>query len=305
MKKIYFAALLFWLPLNAISQELECDVQVDVESMPSNVRDRLKNVKPAIYNYMNFYRWTNDAFTSEDKIRCGIQVIFTVGDGSSDNYSAQVIISSSRPVYKSMKVASITRIKDTQLDFTFPASQTSLTHNELRFDPLASFLDYYAYIILGYDYDTFSELGGTLYFEKARRIASIARSGASQTRGWQSSDNNGQNRATFIDDVLDPKFQPLRLEQFNYHYNGLDEYQKGAAIGRAAVLGALQKIADLNAKYTRSFVIPQFFQAKYIEIGEIFKQAPLDDRRRVYEILIRADPADKTTYDQYINIINP
>ena len=59
-----------------------------------------------------------------------------------------------------------------------------MVHDELTFEALTGFIDYYAYMMLGYDFDSFAELGGSDYFAKAQDVVDLAQS--SNAIGWSS-----------------------------------------------------------------------------------------------------------------------
>jgi hypothetical protein len=162
-------------------------------------------------------------------------------------------------------------------------------------------LDYYAYLILAFDAETFDKQGGTQLFTKAFNIRQLAQSQATGNfaRGWRVDDGGGDNRAQMIQEYLDPRFLPFRDEFYNYHYNGLDEFHKDSDKARRRIADSLKKIAEIDARFPRSLVVKRFFEAKAIEIGEIFKNASPELKQEVYAILRRVDPSRSNVYEPY------
>ncbi len=277
------------------AQELQCVVTVNLERLQSDARLRLTNFSQVVASYLNNHRWTNSTEfeTDEDRIRCQIQFEFVSADitGAIPQYSARVFIASGRPIFRTLKTSPLLRIFDGGFDFAYSEQQGVLIHNEQINTPLASFLDYYALVILGYDADSFRKNGGTPYFERALRIKRLAQEQAGQKRGWQSSDNAGDNRSVFVDELLDARFLKLREDFFNYHYNGLDEFHKSAEDGRKELLESLKSIAEIDARFPRSLVVRRFFEAKATEIADVFRSASPAMKRELLEVLRRVDPS--------------
>ncbi|CUS86217.1 protein of unknown function (DUF4835) [Candidatus Kryptonium thompsonii] len=65
------------------------------------------------------------------------------------------------------------RIFDDKVEF-FYDKNAPLYHDEFRFDPLLSLIDFYMYIVIGYDFDTYEPFGGTEFFDaKYMELAEI------------------------------------------------------------------------------------------------------------------------------------
>src|SRR5262249_37319499 len=147
--------------------------------------------------YLNSVRWTREDFKG-DKIKCAMQISFLQTSSSENHYSAKAFFGAQRPIYRSQRNSAILRIIDDQWDFTYVRGQ-SLTRDDYRFDPLISFLDFYSYIILGFDFDT-GDFGyskaeaGSPYFQKALEIINRARSTGGAGSGWDLGTRNTYSR---------------------------------------------------------------------------------------------------------------
>ncbi|HEX7415305.1 MAG TPA: DUF4835 family protein, partial [Bacteroidia bacterium] len=155
---------------------------------------------------------------------------------------------------------------------------------------------YYAYVILALDYDSFSLLGGTDMWKKAQIIVNNAQSATEP--GWQSSDNSFKNRYTFINNIMSPMFQPLRESMFTYHRKGMDMMYDKVEDGRAAIMQALDNIREVHKNRPASYNVQVFFEAKNMEIVNIFQKATTEEKTQVLTILNEIDPANTTIYSK-------
>jgi hypothetical protein len=280
--------------LLSFSQELECDVTVNLEKLPSAARDYLVDVKSDIERYMNSTRFTDEDLSGE-RIRVSMNIFFESMTGE-NRYLARVFVGSVRPVYvgdnKSGRTTPVVRVLDERWEFGYVPNQP-MVHDPFRFDPLTSFLDFYAFLVIGFDLETYLELSGSRSFQKAFNIANQAASAGS--RDWQQSQT--YSRFNIIDEIMNNKFQPFRLAFFSYHFEGTDLLGTQNMVGLNNMLAAIEAISDLRQKQDpRSVLIRAFFEAKYQEIAEMFLQYP---DRTVYNRLSAADPAHQSTYQEY------
>jgi hypothetical protein len=280
-----------------IAQELNCEITVNTDNVPSAVRDNLRSFEGNIRKYLNNNRYTDEDLGGE-KIDCSMTVFFLSGNADY-RYSAQVIIVSQRPVYngndKSGKNTQVLRILDEKWDFTYIPNQP-MNKDDYRFDPLTTFLDFYAYLIISFDLETYIELSSARYLQKALNMCNAA-SASAFTSGWQAAAAGSYSRFTIVDEMTNMKFQQFR-EAFNaYHFDGLDLLSTDSKKGMENILKAIESIADLRQKQNpRSVLVKTFFDSKYLEIADVFLSWP---DRVIYDRLIVADPAHQGTYDGY------
>ena len=163
----------FLFPIITFSQELNCKVSVNYSSIPSANREMFNSMRQSIYEFMNNTNWTNDIFENEERIDCTL-LIRIDQQLSTDEYSGSISIQSSRPVFKTLYNSPLINILDNQFRFRYVEFETLEFSENTHLSNLTSVLAYYAYIILGMDYDTFSNKGGDIYFKKAEKIVSNA-----------------------------------------------------------------------------------------------------------------------------------
>lgn len=280
------------IPGKVMAQEFKCTVTVDKSKINSTSLDYLNSLKSVIEDYYNNYSWTSDHFQDEERIKFNLQIILNSVDNNY-NFSATAIFSSTRPIYNTVSSTPVIIISD-NWNFNYPPNKT-LIHNQFQFDDMASFLDFYAYIVLGYDYDTFSSLGGTPYFKKARGILDLAQSAGGA--GWSSS-GGSQSRYTLITDLLDPNYEDLRKASYIYHLKGLDLFTTDANKARANILDAFKLIQDAQRKTTTSYPFDLLFNTKFREFVSVFADADLQQKLTAYRILIDIDPGHISEYDK-------
>ena len=271
------------------AQELNCTVNVNLENIPPSSRDILSGFKGAVENYINQTRYTDG--WQANKIRCSFTILFL--SASNDvNYTAQIIVTSQREIYKSKNSSLMLTINDNNWSFRYEKNQ-SLIQDFSNFDPLTSLLNYYAYIIIGYDSDSWEEFSGTDYYSKAYDIVNLG--AASQySNGWDKN-SNSYSRRGLVDDLLNDKFRPFREAFFEYHY-GIDYFEINKEAGQAKIVKAVNILDALRSKIDLASVIMKvFFDAKSGEFIERLKDYP--DKDNIFKTLKKIDPAHSAKYD--------
>ena len=277
------------------AQELNCQVTVNFQSLSGSEFTFLRELEEQVELYLNEHSWTEDAFEDEERIDCLFQIVMEEAV-TLTSFSARAVLSSRRPIYGVPQVSTVLQISDSGWQFNY-AQGTPIVHDLERPDPLASVLDFYAYIMIGYDYDSFNEFGGTPHFEMARRIAERA-AGQNTGIGWEDlGDNRG--RSDLINQVLDPRFKSLRKAYFDYHFGGLDLFVEEPEIARENTLAAVTGLEDLYDEVSRQYVLDLFFSSKAEELAAIFMDSPLSSQ--AYELLSRLDPANTGKYEKLVN----
>lgn len=294
--KMFIVVCCLALALPAFAQELNCDVTVNMDNIPAAARDNLRTFKSDVERYLNNVRWTDEDLGGE-KIDCSISIFFLTAS-TNNSYTAQAVVVSQRPVYKGIdksgKHSQIVRISDEKWEFLYVPGQ-QMAKDDFRFDPLTSFLNFYAYLIIGLDLETYTEMSGSRYFQKAHNIATQASSSAFG-KDWQGTSGN-YTKFGFVDELMNLKYQPFRFAFFQYHFDGLDLLATEQQKGLENILKAVESIAELRQRQNpRSFLAWAFFNAKHLEISDAFLTWP---DRSVYDRLIAADQANQKTYEDY------
>lgn len=290
MKKIFFLVFLFYASLAA--QELQATVSVNYQNLPVINKESLVNFAREIETYLNSTRFTGSEW-KYDRIKCNFNIsIITASDEVS--YSAQAVIVSQRQIYKSQNISPMLRVFDNNWVFNYEKNQP-LYFDPLMFNSIASFLDYYAYIIIGMEQDSWDKLGGTEYFRKAFDIVNIS-SGTRFSKGWESTSGN-YNRKDLVENLLNEKYRTVREAFSDYHY-GIDQAQKNRAAGQKKIAGFITTIKSLESKLdVRSVLIKTIFDSKHGEIIDYLRDYP---DREVFRVLKSIDPPHASKYDEVL-----
>jgi hypothetical protein len=251
-----------------------------------------EQLQKSIFEFMNNTRWTKDNFTVNERIDCSVLINVTQ-KLSADDYMATIQIQSRRPVYKSSYFSPTVNYIDENFVFKYQQFQ-QLEFNLNTFqNNITSVLAYYAYIIIGNDYDTYSNLGGTEYFQKAQLIVTNAQSAAES--GWKSFESQ-KNRYWIVENALQPVFQPIRECMYKYHRLGLDIMFDKADDGRKEILKSIDLLSGVYKNRPASFAMELFFDAKVTEVVNIFSKGNPDEKTKAVEILTTVDPANSNKY---------
>ena len=285
--------LFVFIPALLFSQELDATVVINFEQLENAAKERLVSFQRDVENYLNSVRYTDGAWEG-DKIPCQFNIFFT--SSSEDvSFSAQVVISSQRPIYKSPTSSLMMRVQDKNWQFVYERNQ-AFYFNQSAFDPLTSFLDFYAYLILGFDADSFEEFGGSEYFAKAYDIAVLGASSGFSV-GWQST-SSSYNKRGLVEDLANAKYEEFRKNYYHYHYNGLDiiNQNKKVAFNNLEVL--VNNLYGNIEKMTRSVLLRVFFEAK---AGEIVDHFGYSSDKSIFEKLKKVDPQHITKYNEILD----
>lgn len=296
----FILVLIIALTQSGLAQEFDCDVTINTQQLPSEALDNLSDFVQQVKQYLNTNRWTKDDFAPIDRISVTMTIFFR-GSPTTGRYSAQVFIGSQRKIWDlksnkpTQKTSALLRIFDDNWEFSYTRG-IPLTRNEFRFDALASFLDFYAYVILGFDYDSYEPAGGTPFYQKAMDIFNLSRSGGSP-RGWEFPGSGTYSRARLIDELVSERMKDLRDAIYVYHAEGLDRLSTDPASALAKVYTAVESIGKLKKRINQpSVAIKTFFDTKYLELCELFLNYPDDT---IYQKLSAIDPSHQKSYEEY------
>jgi Domain of unknown function (DUF4835) len=289
MKKILL--LILMIPVLNFAQELSCTVTVNTDNILSSDKDKLSGFQQMISDYLNKtdFQASDGIPLTGPKIICSMTImILTI---SSDvNFTAQVVVTSQRPIYKTSDNSLMLAINDNNWSFSYTKGQT-LYANQNTYDPIRSFLDYYADIIIGFDMDSWTQLGGTPYFNKAFNVANLAVGGGAS--GWTSS-SNSYSRKGLVEDLLSDKYRPFRESLYDYYY-GIDVYSVNRTVGQENIVKLINTLDQLRDKIDLNGPLMKvFFDAKSGELSEKLKS--YQDKEIVTE-LKRIDPAHIAKYN--------
>jgi hypothetical protein len=286
---------------HSYSQELNCSFSINTSRIQGTNKQIFTTLEAALRDFMNNTVWTNNVFEASERIECNI-MLDILESPSANDFKAKLSIQSRRPVFNSSYNSVILNYIDEDLAFHYEEFDP-IQYSENNFvSNLSSVFSFYAYIIIGLDYDSFSPKGGTPFYQKAEKIMTVAQT--SIYSGWRPNDGEKaqrhKNRYWLVDNLLDADYQPLRDFSYKYHRLGLDVLESSSDMGRAAILDALSKVEEFYKNKPDPYVslIQVFTDSKADELVNIFSEAPLDQKQKVLKILLAIDPGGGSKYDK-------
>ncbi|MCB0431339.1 MAG: DUF4835 family protein [Flavobacteriales bacterium] len=289
--------ILTLLTINPVmAQELNCNVQVVSPQVQSSDKHIFETLQNAIYEFMNNRQWTNHAYLPEERIECNMLINIT-DRVSSDEFKGTLSLQVSRPVYGTSYNTVLLNYNDNNFNFRYQEYQPLQFNENTYTDNLTSLLAYYAYLMIGMDYDSFGDKGGSAYLLKAQNIVNNAQN--AQDRGWKSFEST-QNRYWLIENFLNPAFVPLRSTLYQYHRKGLDVMSADVNAGRSVILESIEALKQVHNQKPSSYLMQVFFNAKSEELVNIFSEADPGDRKRIVETLVRIDPGNTGKYNKIL-----
>jgi hypothetical protein len=289
--------LLVCLPMFKFSaQELNCQVNIIVDNkveVNSTEQEIINQMKQSIAEIMNNTAWTKDKFKIEERINCNLQIQIREIPATGA-YRGDIQVSSVRPAFNSNYNATVFNFQDQNFQASFSRGAVlNYVPNQYR-DNLTSILAFYAYFIIGMDYDSFSLKGGTPYFQEAQQIVTLAQTGGGA--GWKSSESNKRNRFYLVDNMLQPVFDPFRVCIYQYHRQGIDQLYDKKVEAKKAISTALNLLSPIMATRPNTVNVVSFLFGKTTELKNIFSDSELKEKQDLVNLLKRLDPANSTSY---------
>ena len=278
----------------SMAQELNCVVNVNARQIEGSEKVMFEEMQKAIFQLVNGRKWTKDQYESYEKIDCSILINLTERTGS-NQFTGNIQVQASRPIYGTSYDSPIMNVRDEDFEITYNQF-VPLQYNEGTYtDELTSILAFYIYMILGYDYDSFSMEGGTTHFQEALRIVNNAQS--SSRTGWKAFEDQS-NRYWLVENALSARFKPLRKTYYDYHRLGFDIMQQDVVRGRKKVTESLKALRPIHNVAPSSYNLQVFFNAKMQEVVNLYEKATPNEIAEITELLIRIDPGNSNNYEK-------
>lgn len=290
---------------SAQAQELNFTVKVNIQRLVTADPAVFNGLEQALREYVNSTKWTEDDFRQEERIKGNVLLTIT-GEAADDSqrpipnvYTAELAIQASRPLYGSSNETTLFNYIDREITFKYEQFQPLQFSKSTFNDNLSQVIAFYAHIILGMDYDSFSLNGGSDYFQAAQQIVSVAQSASAvKGRGWSSIEGNNRNRFWISENWQSPRMRPMRELQYVYHRLGLDQMSQDPAKGRSIIAKTLENARKSFDTYPNTIVMQLFLSSKSKEITEIFRVGAPAEKDQVADIMSRIDPTNANNYRQ-------
>ncbi|MBS1271330.1 MAG: hypothetical protein MAGBODY4_00459 [Candidatus Marinimicrobia bacterium] len=268
--------VILWLalPLMAIGQKLDPDITINAERLDPTKQAVIQTLERDITDYISTYDYTDDTYGTVIPLVMRIHIQQASETNSNIIFNAQILVTNGTDQ----------RYFDTSWEFPY---NSGLVFRHNVYNPLTGVIDFYCYIVLAGEVDTYGKLAGTPYYNAANEIANQAR-GSSYNTGWR-------NRIQRLDDLQNHR--DLRLLKYTF-FDAYWDYQesniKDAKIGFKDAMDLLKKILNHNRedKYTKIFLDGQAKNFAWLA-------AKLKDAKAL-QALANLDPDNEETYQSYL-----
>lgn len=296
--KSFFTLLISVLISNAVTaQELNANVQVQAPQLANIDKRIFETMSTSIREFLNNTKWSADQYKTQEKIECTFLITINKAVSNSE-FEGTIQVESSRPVYKSTYSSSLLNYNDRDLAFKYVENQPFEFNDNTYSNNLTSIIAFYAYMVLGYDYDSFSMNGGLPYFQKAQNVVNTAAN--SGAKGWKATDDT-KNRYWLVENMLNTAYKPMHEANYKYHIKGVDILQNNPEQARKNMTAAIELYRSVAKNFPTLFAMQQFFIAKRTEIINVYTQATDDEKTKIMELLGACDPANGNKYQVILN----
>lgn len=286
--------------------EIDWTVKINTDQITQTDKRIFNELESQIVRFLDGIFWTKDRFLPEERVEATIFLTISEvfeesnkGGGASvvvpDVYKATVAVQSSRPIYGTTEKTPVFNFQDRFVQFQYQRGEGIQYSEQTYTGDLANILAFYSYMILGFDYDTFSPRGGEELFKKAQDLYNRLPTEIQNTQGWRSG-NKSRNRYWLLENVLEGRMLVLRRAYYTYHRLGLDMMTTDVAAARANITLAIEDAVKANQAYPNTMYAQAFVDAKREEIVEIYKGATGPEQNTVISAMSRLDPSKASTY---------
>ncbi|MBQ6079064.1 MAG: DUF4835 family protein [Muribaculaceae bacterium] len=281
--------------------ELNCEVEVNSDKISNVSRDIFNELKEKVTDYMNTTKWTNAVFSTNEKIYCKLLFTISSWDVNTGQMKGDLQIQSQRPVFNSTYTTTLINFKDAKVDFTFDSGQQlDFSQMEMK-DNLTAILNFWAYMIIAIDFDSFELHGGDPYYEEAAQIVRFAQN--TTETGWKAFEDN-TNRSAVLSAYTDKNTEPIRQILYDYHRMGLDQMAVTVDKGRSTITHSLENLAKIYDVAPLSVCLTMFKDAKLDELINVYSKANVSEKETVYEMLYQLYPSETTRLDEIKKVQN-
>ena len=289
----FLLPVLSWLMFFALSaQELNCNLTINSDQIQGSNKSVFNTLQKSASEFINNRRWTELSYAQQERIDCNMNIIVKKVEG--DVFTAEIQIQSRRPVFNSSYNTTLFNFRDNDFVFNYKEFEVLEFNENSISSNFTAVLTYYVYIILGYDMDSYSRMGGTPFFQMAERIVTASQS--LDLPGWRAFESS-RNRYALVNNLTDEAFRKFRSFLYDYHRLGLDEMTINMTNARARIIAGLPVLRETNRSRPSAIAIATFLDAKTDEMINIFKGATEQEKKTAIEILSDVNPTQSQRYE--------
>jgi len=273
------------------AQELNATVTVNSDRIQGTNKNVYTALQRSLNQFVNGNKWSNANFANNERIDCVFSLTI-LEQTTETSFKAELFIQARRPVYNSTYVTPLINYRDTKVEFDYYENaplemvQTSIDNN------LVAIVAFYCNLILGLDFDSFSQLGGSVFYRQALSIAMQAQSNMNWT-GWSAFDDR-RSRTSIINAYTDESIKPFREMWYTYHRRSFDEMAANPDRGRTTLLNAIPVLKDIRSVRNSEILLQMFADCKLDEIVLVASKANAEEKKSLYDLLQSVFPASST-----------
>ncbi|MFY8190000.1 MAG: DUF4835 family protein, partial [Bacteroidia bacterium] len=272
-------------------------VKINDQQVQISDKSIFRSLEQRLQEFINNTRWTNEPIATNERIDLNIEIILSGYDQNTYEFRASAIIQSRRPVFGSNYNTTLLSFNDENWDFKYQEQDRLEFQDGQYLGDLSSLMSFYAFYVIGLDFDSFASEGGTPSFNKALQIANLAQQ-TSARAGWKPFERSIRTRYNLIDNILNERFRPLRNAYYIYHRKALDQFAKDPFQGRKQIMLALEQVKKVFKISPNTVMLLVFFDAKSDELVNIFKGAEPIEKPKAIEILSEINIANISKYEK-------
>ena len=279
------------------AQELNARITINHSQIQGTDNAVFDELTQTLTQFVNDRQWTNLQFQKNERINCSFNITVTKYDKSSNLFTCKALIQASRTAYNSSYTTTIFSNQDNDFNFEY-AQFDQLQFNEEQVDnQLTALFAYYAYLIIGFNLDTYAPMGGEDLLQRCMNLANNSQN--LNYTGWKAFDND-RNRFAIINDYLDGAMKPFRQLQYDYYRTGMDEMAANAERGRINISTALEKdLKKCHEDRPLSRLPMLWTDYKRDELANIYKgKGTQKEKETVYDILFTINDSQNNAWQK-------
>ena len=279
------------------AQELNARITINHSQIQGTDNAVFDELTQTLTQFVNDRQWTNLQFQKNERINCSFNITVTKYDKSSNLFTCKALIQASRTAYNSSYTTTIFSNQDNDFNFEY-AQFDQLQFNEEQVDnQLTALFAYYAYLIIGFNLDTYAPMGGEDLLQRCMNLANNSQN--LNYTGWKAFDND-RNRFAIINDYLDGAMKPFRQLEYDYYRTGMDEMAANAERGRINISTALEKdLKKCHEDRPLSRLPMLWTDYKRDELANIYKgKGTQKEKETVYDILFTINASQNNAWQK-------
>lgn len=280
--------MLFFLALSTFSwaQGIRIDLTVSTELVDQTNLNPVKTLEKSLNDFLNNTNWTTEQAPQQAEI--SLSFLLNISSVNDNSFSGTLQVQSGRLIYGSAYTSPLVNLLDNSFTFTYQEFQPLYFDINRYNNNLVSVFSYYIYVAAGMELDSFSPLGGDVFYEQARTIANAAQ--ASGASGWALT-RSGISRYALIDQLSSAAFNDFRTLLYQYHRNALDVMQEQPKEAKELIAAQLIGLENLMRRQPNAYLLQAFFDTKSEEIGQLFADGPEVETKALLRFLNQYAPS--------------